>query len=514
MNETWRLWLLSNESVFYAINVLMAASLACTAGLVADKVLRHRSLPLRYGVLQAALVATVASLGLVCVAQQAGTGWVAIEIPEAIRSSRGETWAAGDLPTRPDPTAGHAPVVDDVASKVVASAAPVTWIRFANSLLAAVWVAGVLWNTTRLAWGMIRVARFRRSFTEAKDDALMRAAEAAAAIVGLMKAPPVVLSRAAPTPLVVGLWRPVIVLPHDWCESVSVEQLRAVLVHETAHIAHRDQWAGLWQRVIGLLFWPLPLVHMVSRRASALREDICDNYVVQACGTGLWLAEVLVQLAERLAGSPPLPATTGLFEAAEDGLPARVERLLSEERNTMTRMNLVSLLTTAAFAVTLGGATLAANLRLADIEAAAGAEAVVANDLAKLPVLGQDRDAVIQRCGKPLEERVLQGGIDWMRFQVGEFRLIVEIAPNTKKVIQIYHFRKKAFTDAEIAQLLEQNAQGNQWKPENKAEYCWKRSDGVTTRGSGPRDYGQEAKECKFVVLDKSWRAALPLKRP
>jgi hypothetical protein len=74
------------------------------------------------------------------------------------------------------------------------------------------------------------------------------------------------------------------------------------------------------------------------------------------------LAEVL--LSERLAASPPVPATLVLFEAAEGGLPARVEQLLREERNTMTRMNLVSLLATAAFAVGLGGATLAANLRL------------------------------------------------------------------------------------------------------------------------------------------------------
>jgi beta-lactamase regulating signal transducer with metallopeptidase domain len=504
MNEAWQFWLLSNESVFYAINVLIAANLACSAGLVAAKILQQRSMPLRYGVLRAALVSTVASLGLVYVAQQTGIGWVAVEIPDAMNLSRGETRSAGNSWAQSDPAAGDARAVDEVASGVVASAAPGAWIRSLVSLLAVVWAAGVFWHAGRLAWGSIRVARFRRSFTEPEDDVLLRAVDRAAAIVGLKQAPAVLLSSAAPTPLVVGLWRPAIVLPRDLCGDVSSDQLQALLLHETAHIAHGDQWMGLMQRLTELLFWPLPLVHMVSRRISAVREDICDNYVIRACGTGHGLAEVLVLLAERVAASPPLPATMGLFEAAEDGLPARVERLLRKERNTMTRMNLVSLLATGAFAVALGGATLAANVRLDDVAA------VEENSLAKLPVLGQDREAVIQRCGKPLEEKTLggEGGINWMRFQVGEFRLIVEIAPTTKKVIQIYHFRKTAYTDAEIAQLLEQNAQGKPWKPENKAEYHWKRSDGVTSRGDGPTLYdGQESKEWKFVVLDPSWRA-------
>ena len=146
----------------------------------------------------------------------------------------------------------------------------------------------------------------------------------------------------------------------------------------------------------------------------------------------------------------------------------------------------------------------------ANIEAAAGDTpllvngAIKQNELTKLPVLGQDRDAVIQRCGKPIEERVLQGGINWMRFQVGEFRLIVEIAPNTKQAVQIYHFRKQAFTDAEIAQLLEQNSQGKKWTGE---KFNWTRSDGASSRGGGPSRFAGQggAEEWQLVVLDPSW---------
>ncbi len=210
------------------------------------------------------------------------------------------------------------------------------------------------------------MSRFRRSFVEPERVELLQAVNRAAGILELRQAPRLVSSYAAPTPMVVGLWRPLIVIPSNLYDEVSAEQLDALLLHETAHVAHRDQWVGLLQRLIGMLFWPLPLVHMVNRRLSALREEICDNYVVRAYGTGRELAEVLVQLAERLAISPTLPATIGLLESAEDGLSARIERLLQKERNTMTRINIGGLLAMCAFSVGVCGAIMAANVRAAD----------------------------------------------------------------------------------------------------------------------------------------------------
>ena len=125
------------------------------------------------------------------------------------------------------------------------------------------------------------------------------------------------------------------------------------------------------------------------------------------------------------------------------------------------------------------------------------------SDLAKLPFLGMNRDSVIRLCGKPLEEKILPpadpnvGGINWMRFQAGDYRLIVEIAPNTRKVVQIYHFRKRPITDHEMAGLLERNAQGHQWTGE---KFAWKRSDGATARG-GVNQGG----ESQIILLDPSW---------
>ena len=94
-------------------------------------------------------------------------------------------------------------------------------------------------------------------------------------------------------PLAVGLLRPALVLPRKLAKDLGEQQLRAVVLHQTAHVAHGDLWVGLLERLAGLMFWWCPLVHRLNRRLSELREDICDNYVLQTQGDGLSLAQAL-----------------------------------------------------------------------------------------------------------------------------------------------------------------------------------------------------------------------------
>ena len=122
------------------------------------------------------------------------------------------------------------------------------------------------------------------------------------------------------------------------------EQLQAVLLHEMAHIARRDHWVGVGQRIAGLLFWWNPLVHGICDEISDLREEICDNHVVLVQGEGQRLARILVGLAARVTTGPLLPSAIGVMEPRLAGLTGRVSRLLDKERNMETRIDFRSML--------------------------------------------------------------------------------------------------------------------------------------------------------------------------
>lgn len=370
MSSHLQAWATSSETMLYLVNISATAAMACAAGLLAARVFRRWPVPLRYGLLQTSLVLTVLSAGLVYVAQQSGTGLFKVELLAALGIQADDAVVESASSTPHVAAEPDAPELDRLNEVTTAKAddpgSPVSRGGVAASLLLTAWATGVAAHLGRLAWGAIRVAQFRRTLVEPEEPGLLAAANRVAAALRLTRTPRLGLSPATPAPLVVGLWRPQIVLPEDLCQELTAEQLDAILLHETAHVAHRDQWARLVQRLIGTVFWPLPLIHMVNRRLSALREEICDNYVVRNCGTGRCLAEVLVVLAERVVGAVPRPAIVGLLEPVEGGLPGRIERLLQKERNTMTRMNFWTFSATALFGLAVGATALVMTVRAAD----------------------------------------------------------------------------------------------------------------------------------------------------
>src|SRR5207244_9004560 len=97
---------------------------------------------------------------------------------------------------------------------------------------------------------------------------------------------PVILleSCLAEVPSVVGLWRPVILMPLGVLASLPAEQVEAILLHELAHIRRWDYLVNLAQTAVeGLLFYH-PAVWWVSAAVRAERENCCDDVVVEmAC---------------------------------------------------------------------------------------------------------------------------------------------------------------------------------------------------------------------------------------
>lgn len=68
----------------------------------------------------------------------------------------------------------------------------------------------------------------------------------------------VVESRAASTPFLVGVVRPVLVLPMGWAPD------RKVILHELIHLKQRDVAAGWGHRPVPVrpLVQPLPVAHL------------------------------------------------------------------------------------------------------------------------------------------------------------------------------------------------------------------------------------------------------------
>lgn len=140
------------------------------------------------------------------------------------------------------------------------------------------------------------------------------------------------------TPLAAGFWNPAILFPAELAQKLSTEELRHILVHESAHIARRDQWTNLFGKILQAVCWPHPLVAIILNRIEVEREHACDDWVVSSTGHPVSYAKSLARLVEvTIAGKQPMLAASMIGQGPR--VSKRVEMLLDKTRNFAPRIS-------------------------------------------------------------------------------------------------------------------------------------------------------------------------------
>ncbi len=206
------------------------------------------------------------------------------------------------------------------------------------------WAAGVLVFYLRGIGGWILAQRLRRT-------GVVPAPGEWQARLGCLRqrlrvSRPVALMESclAEVPVVIGFFRPVILLPLGLLTGLSAQQVEAILIHELAHVRRCDYLVSLLQKFAeGLLFYH-PAVWWVSDLIRAERENCCDDVVVAVMGDAHGYAATLTALEETRwsAREPALAATGG-------NLMRRVRRLLNQPEGP--RASVVPVISTAVLLV-------------------------------------------------------------------------------------------------------------------------------------------------------------------
>jgi len=158
-------------------------------------------------------------------------------------------------------------------------------------IFTALWTSLSLFYLIRLSFSYLRILYIR--FTAIHTDITI--IENNEAIAHQLKVePPLVLqSSLIRSPLLTGLFKPVVIMP------VDITEVKDILVHELAHLVRRD---CLWNLLshIGIALLPFqPLMKVFSNRIEDMSDYVCDDYVLKYSGTSRSYARQLVSLAER-----------------------------------------------------------------------------------------------------------------------------------------------------------------------------------------------------------------------
>ena len=84
--------------------------------------------------------------------------------------------------------------------------------------------------------------------------------------------------------MLVGLFRPRIVVPRARFDALTAREQRMALCHELAHQRRADLWLGIVPALAERIFFFHPLARLASREYLVAREAACDADVVRAIG--------------------------------------------------------------------------------------------------------------------------------------------------------------------------------------------------------------------------------------
>lgn len=182
-----------------------------------------------------------------------------------------------------------------------ASTEPHRWL----TLVEAVWAIGALVMLLRWFGGLFALALARRHSVVFRTDEGVE-----------------VRSSSVPVPFTCGVIRPLILLPESargWEEL----RLRAVLLHELAHVRRRDCLAkhlAQWSRA---LLWWNPLAWMLASRMDQEQERACDEAMLSAGVAPEAYAKALLDTARECSH----PLLLGCAMGSSVVLRARLEHL-------------------------------------------------------------------------------------------------------------------------------------------------------------------------------------------
>jgi GWxTD domain-containing protein len=124
-----------------------------------------------------------------------------------------------------------------------------------------------------------------------------------------------------------GIFSPVLCLPHHLSETLSEEELEAVLTHELLHVRRRDNLVDAFQMLICAALWFHPLVWWMHSRARFMRECVRDQQVVAMTGDAETYAMAILKLCRRELADP----VAGICGAGS-AFKSRMREILSARR--------------------------------------------------------------------------------------------------------------------------------------------------------------------------------------
>ncbi|WP_316752355.1 M56 family metallopeptidase [Pedobacter gandavensis] len=200
-----------------------------------------------------------------------------------------------------------------------------------------IWLLVVAAKSIQLFAGLYSIKRLRNTKITAAGAYWQNRVWELALKFGINRMVTIVQSGLVNVPMVVGYFKPLILLPIGLLNNLSKEEVEAIICHELAHVKRRDYLVNILQSIMELVFFFNPAVLWISELIREERENCCDDLAVLNTNNKVGYISALVSCEEFQMNKPQY----AMAIADKPGqLLKRVKRMVSSHTPTLNKMEL------------------------------------------------------------------------------------------------------------------------------------------------------------------------------
>jgi bla regulator protein BlaR1 len=216
------------------------------------------------------------------------------------------------------------------------------------SIIVAIWLLIFSIKSMQAAAGLVYIQKIKNTKVNDVTDHWNRRFSGLCKKLRISQPARLMESATISVPIVIGILKPVVLLPVGMVANLSVAQVEAIILHELAHIKRRDYLVNLIQVCCDNVFFFNPAVLWLSFLIRDEREHCCDDLAMSVMTDKTSFIHALVSFQEyNMAGSGFEMA----FSKKRNHLLDRIKRIIynnNKPLNAMEKLFVTFSLVTAA----------------------------------------------------------------------------------------------------------------------------------------------------------------------
>jgi len=230
--------------------------------------------------------------------------------------------------------AGHSELTDSPAIVTGFNQVMIIWNTYSSQIVI-IWFLIICIKSVQLLVGLNGVRDLKNNEVYAAgqkwDEKMLQLSER----LGITQKVSILQSGIAKVPMVVGHFKPLILIPLGLLNGLADNEVEAILCHELAHVKRRDYLVNLMQSFIEVVFFFNPAVLWISKLIREERENCCDDLAVSQLVDKRSYVKALITCQEFQLNAPALAmAVTG----RKNHLFNRISRMLFDTKTTLNKI--------------------------------------------------------------------------------------------------------------------------------------------------------------------------------